>query len=101
MAGVAYSAEERAPSFEGGWRGRARSIIWLQGGFEVTARLDAGELTRAFDRDPKLANAQGWASKQARYPGLVKCRVFACSAVLPWAFTQHALRAFPAPIFAT
>jgi hypothetical protein len=96
MAGVAYSAEERAPSFEGGWRGRARSIIWLQGEFEVTARLDADELMRAFDRDPKLANARGWASEQARYPGLVKCNVAACNAVLPWAFTRHVVSAFDA-----
>ena len=72
MVGVVKSAEERIPSIEGGWRGKARSIIWLHGSFEMTARLDADELTRAFDRDPKLANAQGWASEQARYPGLVK-----------------------------
>jgi hypothetical protein len=51
-----------------GWR-KARSIIRLHGSFEMTARLDADELTRAFDRDPKLANARGWASEQARYPG--------------------------------
>jgi hypothetical protein len=80
----------------GGWRGKERSIIWLHGSFEMTARLDADELTRAIDRDPKLANAKGWASEQARYPGLVKCRVSACSAVLPWAFTRHAARAFDA-----
>ena len=96
MAGVANSAEERAPSIEGGWRGKARSIIRLHGSFEMTARLDADELTRAFDRDPKLANAQGWASERRRYPGLVEDRVAACDAILPWAFTQHAVRAFDA-----
>ena len=61
MVGVVNTAEERAPSIEGGWRGKARSIICLHGSFEMTARLDADELTRAFDRDPKLANARGWA----------------------------------------
>jgi hypothetical protein len=96
MIGIAKGAEERAPSVEGGWRGKARSIIWLHGSFEMTARLDADELTRAFDRDPKLANAQGWASEQARYPGLVKYRMSACDAILPWAFAQHALKAFDA-----
>jgi hypothetical protein len=96
MVGVANSAEERAPSVEGGWRGKARSIIWLHGSFEMTARLDADELTRAFDRDPKLANAQGWASEQARYPGLVKYRMSACDTILPSAFTRHAARAFDA-----
>ena len=96
MVGVVNSAEERAPSIEGGWRGKARSIICLHGSFEMTARLDAAELTRAFDRDPKLANAQGWASEQARYPGLVKYRISACQAILPVAFTRHAARAFHA-----
>jgi hypothetical protein len=96
MVGVVNSAEERAPSTEGGWRGKARSIIWLHGSFEMTARLDADELTRAFDRDPKLANSQGWASEQARYPGLVKYRMSACDAILPSAFTRHAARAFDA-----
>jgi hypothetical protein len=96
MVGVVKSAEERAPSIEGGWRGKARSIIWLHGSFEMTARLDADELTRAFDRDPKLANAQGWASEQARYPGLVKYRISAREAILPLAFTRHAARAFDA-----
>ena len=60
----------------------------------MTARLDADELTRAFDRDPKLANARGWASEQARYPGLVKYRISARQAILPLAFTRHAARAF-------
>ena len=83
MVGVVNSAEKRAPSIECGWRGKARSIIWLHGSFEMTARLDADELTRAFDRDPKLANARGWASEQARYPGLVKYRISACQAILP------------------
>ena len=96
MIGVVSSVKERAPSIEGGWRGKARSIIWLHGSFEMTARLDADELTRAFDRDPKLANAQGWASEQARYPGLVKYRMSACDAILPLAFTRHAARAFDA-----
>ena len=57
MLGVINSAEERAPSIESGWRGKARSIIWLHGSFEMTARLNADELTRAFDHDPKLACA--------------------------------------------
>ena len=96
MVGVVNRAEERAPSIEGGWRGKARSIIWLHGSFEMTARLDADELTRAFDRDPKLANARGWASEQARYPGLVKYRISARQAILPLAFTRHAARAFKA-----
>ena len=96
MGGVVDSAEERAPSIEGGWRGKARSIIWLHGSFEMTARLDRDELTRAFDRDPKLANASCWASEQARYPGLVKYRISACQAILPLAFTRHAARAFDA-----
>ena len=94
MDGVVNSAEKCAPSIEGGWRGKARSIIRLHGSFEMTARLDADELTRAFDRDPKLARAQGWASEQARYPGLVKYRISACQAILPLAFTRHAARAF-------
>src|ERR1700722_10862136 len=96
MGGVINSAEERSPSIEGGWRGKARSIIWLHGSFEMTARLDADELTRAFDHDPELANAQGWASEQARYPGLVKYRISARQAILPLAFTRHAARAFDA-----
>jgi hypothetical protein len=60
----------------------------------MTARLDANELTHALDRDPELMHPQGWASERGRCPGLVECAVEACSAVLPWAFTQHALRAF-------
>ena len=96
MIGVVKGAEEHErPSFDGPWRGRAPSI-WLRGSFEMTARLDADELTHALDRDPELANAQGWASERGRYPGLVECRVSACNAVLPWAFTQHAVRAFDA-----
>ena len=87
MVGVVNSAEERAPSLEGGWRGKARSVTWLHGSFEMTARLDAAELTCAFDRDPKLENASCSASEQARYPGLVKYRLSACDAILPWAFT--------------
>jgi hypothetical protein len=95
MIGVVNGAEERErPSF-GLLRERAR-FIWLRGFFEMTARLDADELTHALDRDPELANAQGWASERKRYPGLVECRVSACNAALPWAFTQHALRAFDA-----
>jgi hypothetical protein len=62
----------------------------------MTARLDADELRHALNRDPELANAQRWASERGRSPGLVKCRVSASNAVLPWAFTQHALRAFDA-----
>ena len=96
MVGVVNSAEKCAPSIEGGWRGKARSIIRLHGSFEMTARLDADELTRAFDRDPKLANARSWASEQARYPGLVKYRISACQAILPLPFARHAARAFDA-----
>ncbi len=96
MAGVATGVEERErQSFGGPWRKRAPSI-WLRGSFKMTARLDADELTHALDRDPELANAQAWASERGRCPGLVKCRVAACNAVLPWAFTQHAVRAFDA-----
>jgi hypothetical protein len=62
----------------------------------MTARLDADELTDALDRDPELANAQGWASERGRCPGLVECRISAHNAALPWAFTQHAVRAFDA-----
>jgi hypothetical protein len=96
MVGVVKGAEERAPSVEDGWRGRVRSIIWLHGSFEMTARLDADELTRAFHRDPEVANASCWASEQGRYPGLVKCRLEAHHAILPSAFAQPAARAFEA-----
>jgi hypothetical protein len=96
MVGVVNSVEKRAPPTDCGWRGKARSIIWLHGSFQMTARLDADELTRAFDRDPKLANARAWASEQARYPGLVKYRISAREAILPLAFTRHAARAFDA-----
>jgi hypothetical protein len=96
MVGVVNSAEKRAPPTDCGWRGKARSIIWLHGSFEITARLDADELKRAFDRDPKLAKARAWASEQARYPGLVKYRISAREAILPLAFTRHAARAFDA-----
>jgi hypothetical protein len=104
MVGFVDSAEEREhaighsqerPSFNRPRRGRARSI-WLHGSFEMTARLDADELTHALDRDPELPNAQGWASERGRYPGLVECRVRSCDAILPYAFTQHALGAFAA-----
>jgi hypothetical protein len=104
MIGVIMGAEERehvigrsqeSPSFNRPRRGRARSI-WLHGRFEMAARLDADELAHALERDPELANAQGWASERGRCPGLVECRVAACYAILPWAFTQHALRAFDA-----
>jgi hypothetical protein len=104
MVGVVKGAEERErdmgrsqdrPSFTRPRRGRARTI-WLRGLFEMTSRLDADELTYALDRDPELANAQGWASERGRYPGLVECRVRARHAILPRAFAQHALRAFDA-----
>jgi hypothetical protein len=104
MIGIAKGTEEHERaigrsherlSFNGPWRGRATSV-WLRGYFEMRARLDADELTYALDRDPELANAQGWASERGRYPGLVEDRVSACYAVLPWAFTQHAVRAFDA-----
>jgi hypothetical protein len=80
-------------SFNGAWRGNERSI-WLDGHFEMTARLNADQLTRALDRNPELANVQRWASERRRYPGLVECRVEARSAVLPRAFTQHMVKAF-------
>jgi hypothetical protein len=104
MIGVVKGTEERErakerpqerSSFNGPWRERARSI-WLHGLFEMTARLDADELMHALERDPELANAQGWASERGRYPGLVEYSLAACNAILPWAFTQHALRAFDA-----
>jgi hypothetical protein len=96
MAGVAKGAvEHERQSFDGPGRGKARSI-WLRGRFEMTARLDADELTHTLDRDPELANAQAWASERGRCPGLVECNVAACNAVLPWPFTQHAVRAFDA-----
>jgi hypothetical protein len=94
MIGIAEGAEaHERPSFDGL---RKAPSIWLCGYFEMRARLDADELTHALDRDPELANALGWASERGRYPGLVEARVSACSAVLPWAFTQHAVRAFDA-----
>jgi hypothetical protein len=96
MVGVVDGVEEHErPSFDWLRRERTRSI-WLCGSFEMTARLDADELRHALNRDPELANAQRWASERGRSPGLVKCRVSASNAVLPWAFTQHALRAFDA-----
>jgi hypothetical protein len=96
MIGVIEGAEEHErPSF-GGLRREKAPSIWLHGSFEMIARLDADELTHALDRDPELANAQGWASERGGYPGLVECRVAARNAVLPWAFTQHAVRAFAA-----
>jgi hypothetical protein len=96
MIGVAKGTEEHErQSFDGPWRKRAPSV-WLRGRFEMTARLDADELTHALDRDPGLANARGWASERGPCPGLVECRVAACNAVLPWAFTQHLVRAFDA-----
>jgi hypothetical protein len=93
MIGIVNGAEERA--FKGPWREKA-CCIWLHGSFEITARLDANELTQALDRDPELANAQGWASERGRYPGLVEYRLAACDAILPSAFAQHALRALNA-----
>jgi hypothetical protein len=96
MIGVAKGTEEHErQSFDGPGLGKARSI-WLRGRFEMTARLDADELTHALDRDPELANARGRASERGSCPGLVECRVAAGNAVLPWAFTQHAVRAFHA-----
>jgi hypothetical protein len=97
MIGIVKGTEpHERPSFDGPWRRRATPSIWLCGSFEMRARLDADQLTRALDRDPELANAQGWTSERGRYPGLVEDRVSACNAVLPWAFTQHAVRAFDA-----
>ena len=96
MVGVVEGVEEHErPSFDGPRRERARSI-WLRGSFEMTARLDADELTHALNCDQELANAQRWASERGRCPGLVECNVAAPNAVLPWAFTQHAVRAFNA-----
>jgi hypothetical protein len=101
MVGVVKGVEEheraigrsRESSFNRSWRGRERSI-WLRGSFEMTARLDANELTQALDRDPELASAHGCASERGCRPGLVQCAVEACSAVLPLAFTQYVVRAF-------
>jgi hypothetical protein len=94
MIGIVDGTEEHErASFDGLSRGKARSV-WLRGLFEKTARLDAKELTHALERDPELASARGWASERGRCPGLVECRVSACNAVLPPAFTQHVLRAF-------
>ena len=96
MIGIGKGVEERErPSFDRPWQRRAPSI-WLRGSFEMTARLDADELTHALDRDPELANAQARASERGRCPGLVECRISAPNAVLPLAFTQHAVRAFDA-----
>jgi hypothetical protein len=96
MIGVAKGTEEHErQSFDGPGREKARSI-WLRGRFEMTARLDADELTHALDRDLEFADARRWASERGPCPGLVECRVAACSAVLPWAFTQHLVRAFDA-----
>ena len=96
MIGIVDGTEEHErPSFDDLSRERSRSI-WLRGSFEMVARLDADELTHALERDPELASARGWASERGRYPGLVECRVSACNAVLPSAFTPHALRAFDA-----
>ena len=96
MIGVVEDAKEHErQSFDGPWRKRAPNI-WLRGSFEMSARLDADELTLALDRDPELANAQALASERGRSPGLVECNVAACNAVLPWAFTQHLVRAFDA-----
>jgi hypothetical protein len=55
----------------------------------MTARLDLGELARAYRRDPELVNARGWAPERGRCPGLVEEALFARRAILPWAFTQH------------
>jgi hypothetical protein len=96
MVGVVKDTKDHErQSFDRPWRGRAASV-WLRGSFEMTARLDADELTRALERDPELANASCWASERGRCPGLVECNVSACNAILPWAFTQHAVRAFDA-----
>jgi hypothetical protein len=96
MVGVVRGAKEHErQSFDRPWRGRAASIR-LRGSFEMTARLDADELTHALDRDPELANASCWASERGRCPGLVACNVAACNAILPSAFARHALRAFDA-----
>ena len=97
MIGIVKGTEpHERPSFDGPWRRRATPSIWLRGYFEMRTRLDADELTHALDRDPELANAQRWASERGRYPGLVEDRVSASYTVLPWTFTQHAVRAFDA-----
>ena len=96
MIGVAKGVEERErPSFDRPWQRRVPSI-WLRGSFEMRARLDADELMHALDRDPELANAHARASERGRGPCLVECRISAPNAVLPLAFTQHAVRAFDA-----
>jgi hypothetical protein len=97
MIGIVKGTEpHERPSFDGLWRRRATPSIGLCGYFEMRTRLDADELTHALDRDPELANAQGWASERGRYPGLVEDRVSARHTVLPWAFVQHAVKAFDA-----
>jgi hypothetical protein len=96
MIGIVDGTEEHErPSFGDLPRERSR-CFWLRGLFRMMARLDADELTHAFDRDPELMNAQGWASERGRYPGLVECSVESCNAVLPLAFAQQVLRAFDA-----
>jgi hypothetical protein len=68
---------------------RPENTIWLRGLFVMTARLDFDEFAHAFDRDPELAKAQGWAPERGRCPGLVKESLCARRAIFPWAFTQH------------
>ena len=78
MIGIVEGAERATPVFRRAVAKKGDALIWLRGYFEMTARLDADELTHALDRDPELANAQGWASERGRYPGLVKDSISAC-----------------------
>ena len=71
MIGVVEGAERTTNALFRPWRRKAHYVL-LRGFFELTARLDADELTHALDRDPELANALGWASERGRYPGLVE-----------------------------
>jgi hypothetical protein len=92
MIGVVEGAEEREhPPFDGVRKAR---YFLLHGFFEMTARLDADELTRALDADPELANARGWAPERGRYPGLVECNIAASDAILPEAFARRVMEAF-------
>ncbi len=116
MVGVIEGAEERerASSFKGG---RSR-YVWLNGNFEMVTRLECPSLNdelpshlRACDppvkepgrraSDPRVEPTvpglrPGDDPGGGDFPRLVECRVEARNAILPWAFTRHAVRAFDA-----